>query len=69
VAELAALAGVYDGGGSGGRKKHTLQQRRDEAAAAALAEHAALGKRQTKTPTSYKGAPAERCCIREVTYL
>lgn len=57
VAELAALAGVNGGGGGGGKKRRTLQQRRDEAAATAAADHAALGKRQTRAPASYMGAP------------
>lgn len=57
VAELAALAGqagILDGAGGSHRARATLQQRRDKATAAAIADHAALGKRQSKT-SSYKG--------------
>lgn len=63
VAELAALAGMGEAAGGTGRKGRTLQQRRDQAAAAAVADHAALGKRQTRAPTSYKGAAPAACNV------
>lgn len=55
MAALAGQAGIFDGGAGGGHKaRATLQQRRDRATAAAIADHAALGKRQSKI-SSYKG--------------